>query len=57
MISTKSQKQNVDFYVAAVVVFSWLRYFAYFLVIKSVSKLLNTLLKMLWDTISFVFLL
>ena len=52
-----TQKENIDFYVAIVVVVAWLRFFAYFLVIKSVSKLLMTLLKMMNDTISFLFII
>lgn len=57
MIIDKTQKQTVDSYVAIVVVISWIRYFGYFLVIKSVSKLINTLVKMLKDTISFMFIM
>jgi hypothetical protein len=57
MIIDSNQKQTVDFYVALVVVLSWFRYFGYFLVIKSVSKLINTLVKMLKDTVSFMFIM
>jgi hypothetical protein len=57
MILDPVQKQTVDFYVAIVVIVSWLRYFAYFLVIRPVSKLLMTLLEMLKDTVSFMFIM
>lgn len=56
-IFDQTRKQNIDYYVAVVVVVSWLRFFAYFLVVRSISKLLMTLLKMFIDTISFVFLM
>lgn len=52
-----NKKQTIDYYVAVVVVVSWLRFFSYFLVVRSISKLLMTLLKMFIDTISFVFLM
>jgi hypothetical protein len=52
-----SKKQTIDYYVAVVVVVSWLRFFSYFLVVRSISKLLNTLIKMFIDTVSFVFLM
>lgn len=51
------QKQKLDYYVIAVVIVSWLRFFGYFLVVRSVSKLLNTLLRMVRDCISFLLLL
>ena len=36
---------------------SWLRFFTYFLVIKMISKLLLTLVHMILDTISFMFII
>lgn len=57
MILDTTQKQTVDFYVALVVIVSWLRYFVYFLLIRPVSKLLMTLIEMLKDTISFMFIM
>ena len=41
----------------AVVIVSWLRFFGYFLVIRSISKLLSTLIKMLFDAISFILIM
>lgn len=38
----------------AVVIVSWLRFFSYFLVIRTISKLFMTLIKMLKDTVSFI---
>ena len=45
---------TLDYYVIAVVIVSWLRFFGYFLVIRSISKLLSTLIKMVFDAVSFV---
>jgi hypothetical protein len=42
--------------VIAVVVVGWLRFFGYFLMIRSISKLLMTLFRILYETISFVFI-
>lgn len=47
----------MDLYIVAVLVISWLRYFSYFLLIKPVSKLLMTLIKMMNDTVSFMFVM
>ena len=49
-------KERLDFYVIAVVLVSWLRFFSYFLVIRNISKLMMTLVQMLYDTLSFIFL-
>lgn len=51
-----ARKQRLDYYVIAVVVVSWLRFFAYFLMIRQISKLIMTLYRMLIDTISFIFI-
>jgi hypothetical protein len=40
--------------VIAVVIVSWLRFFGYFLVIRAISKLLSTLIKMIFDALSFI---
>ena len=53
---TPSRKQIIDYYVILVLVLSWLRFFAYFLIIQSISKLLMTLLRMVQDTVSFLFI-
>lgn len=49
-----SMKETLDYYVIAVVIVSWLRFFGYFLVIKTISKLLSTLIKMIIDALSFI---
>lgn len=36
-------KATLDYYVIAVVIVSWLRFFSYFLVIRRISKLIMTL--------------
>jgi hypothetical protein len=35
---------------------SWLRFFSYFLVVRSISKLLLTIMEMIGDTMSFLFI-
>jgi hypothetical protein len=47
-------KQVLDYYVIAVTIFSWIRFFSYFLVIREISKLLMTLFQMLLDTVGFI---
>lgn len=49
-----AKKQTLDYYVIAVVIVSWLRFFGYFLVIRAISKLLSTLIKMIFDAVSFI---
>lgn len=39
-----------------IVIMSWIRFFSYFLIIKSISKLLMTLVRMIQDTVSFMFI-
>jgi len=39
-----------------VLLVTWLRFFAYFLVIRQISKLLLTLISMITDTLSFLFI-
>lgn len=55
-ILTPETKQTTDYYVVAVVIFAWLRLFSFFLVIRPISKLLMTLIRMLRDTMSFMFI-
>ncbi len=55
-ILVKQKKQNLDFYVCAVVSITWVRFFSYFLIVKRVSKLLITLVTMLQSTLSFFFM-
>lgn len=56
MIIDYKQKAGFDYYVIAVLVLSWLRFFAYFLVIGRISKLIMTLLRMLRDALAFIFI-
>lgn len=53
-IVDRDKKMTLDYYVIAVVIVGWLRFFGYFLVIRSVSKLLSTLIKMIADAVSFI---
>jgi hypothetical protein len=53
-ILERSKKETLDYYVIAVVIVSWMRFFGYFLVIRSISKLLSTLIKMIFDAVSFI---
>jgi hypothetical protein len=50
-------KRYYDYYMILVLVISWLRFFSYFLVIKSVSKVTITLFYMLYETVSFLVIL
>ena len=52
-----STKQTLDAYVICVTVVSWLRCFSYFLLVRTISKLLHTLFRMIKDTTSFIFLM
>lgn len=49
-----ASKQVLDYYVIAVTIFSWIRFFSYFLVIREISKLIMTLFQMLMDTVGFI---
>jgi Polycystin cation channel len=53
-IIDRKQKESLDYYVIAVVIVSWLRFFGYFLVVRSVSKLISTLMRMISDAVSFI---
>lgn len=50
------RKDLVDYFMLLVLCVSWLRFFSYFLVVRSISKLLLTLIEMIGDTLSFLFL-
>ncbi|CDW75745.1 UNKNOWN [Stylonychia lemnae] len=49
-------KDVMDYFMIFVLAFSWIRFFMYFLVVRSISKLLLTLIEMVEDTISFFFI-
>lgn len=50
------RKSGFDYYVIVILVFSWLRFFAYFLIVEKISVLIMTLLRMLYDALAFVFI-
>jgi hypothetical protein len=56
-ILAPEKKQTFDSYVVIVLVAAWIRFFAFFLVIKSISRILMTLIKMFIDTTSFAIIL
>jgi hypothetical protein len=47
------KKNNIDWYVTAVIMLIWARFFLFFLVVPSVSKMLLTLVAMIYDVQSF----
>jgi hypothetical protein len=49
-------KDSLDYFMIFVLAISWIRFFIYFLVIRNLSKLLLTLVEMVEDTISFIFI-
>jgi hypothetical protein len=49
-------KDYIDYYMIVVLCISWVRFFSYFLVVKNISKLILTLLAMVSDTLSFLFI-
>lgn len=49
-------KDIMDYFMIIVLTASWLRFFMYFLVIRTISKLLLTLIEMVEDTLSFIFI-
>jgi len=55
-IIDSTRKELMDSYLAIVIISSWLRFFSYFLLIYEISKLIMTLLKMLLDTVAFLFI-
>ena len=57
ILDVDSAKRWYDYYMIIVLVISWLRFFSYFLVIKSVSKVTITLFYMLYETVSFMVIL
>ena len=50
------RKDLVDYFMLLVLTVSWLRFFSYFLVVREISKLLLTLIEMIGDTLSFLFI-
>jgi hypothetical protein len=52
-----SKKDYIDYFMIVVLCISWLRFFVYFLVIKPLSKLMLTLIAMIVDTLSFMFII
>lgn len=52
-----SYKDNLDYFMLFVMVVSWTRFFLYFLLEKSISKLLLTLVEMIGDTLSYLLLM
>ena len=53
-IKSTSRKQRFDILVIFVVVFTWFRFFSYFLVIKGLSRHFITIYKMVKQTIAFM---
>ena len=51
-----AKKEVLDYYVIAVTICTWIRLFSYFLVIRTISKLLHTLFRMIFDTLAFIFI-
>jgi hypothetical protein len=51
------QKQTVDYYVVVTIVLQWLRFFALFLLLKSVSKMIITLVDMFLMSFTFMIIL
>lgn len=49
-------KDMLDYFMIFVLAICWLRFFTYFLVVRTISKLLLTLLAMVGDTLSFMFI-
>ena len=49
-------KDLLDYYMIFVLSICWLRFFAYFLVVKIISRLLLTLIAMITDTLHFMFI-
>eukprot|EP00347_Sterkiella_histriomuscorum_P007582 403348366 len=49
----QQQKWTLDYYMNAILIISWLRYFSYFMIISPIAKVTLTLFKMLFETISF----
>ena len=56
-ILNSKTKANYDYAVVVIVVVAWFRWFNYFLLSNKMSKLLVTLLQMVFDTMSFTFIL
>jgi hypothetical protein len=57
LLLNSTNKALVDYFMIIVLAISWLRFFTYFLVVRTISKLLLTLVAMIIDTLSFMFIL
>ena len=57
VLSDPSQKARYDYFVVAIIIFSWLRFFSYFLVMKSFSKFLMTFIYMVKECVGFIFII
>ncbi|CAI2359649.1 unnamed protein product [Moneuplotes crassus] len=53
----REYKDYLDYFMLFVMIVSWARFFLYFLLEKSISKLLLTLVEMVGDTLSFLLLI
>jgi Ion transport protein len=56
MFLETQRKDLIDYFMLLVLTVSWLRFFSYFLVVREISKLLLTLIEMIGDTLSFLFI-
>ena len=56
MIINYDTKSSLDYYVIAILVISWFRFFAYFLIVEKISVLIMTLVRMLIVGLSFLFI-
>jgi len=56
LILNDTQKDYLDYFMILVQIVSWFRFFIYFLVVRSISKMLLTLIEMIGDTFSFLFI-
>jgi hypothetical protein len=54
---TTSTKRFYDYYMIVVLIFSWLRFFSYFLILNHISKVTLTLFMMLKETLFFLLVL
>ena len=49
-------KDTIDYFLIFAITLSWIRFFMYFLIVKTISKLLLTLIEMVEDTLNFIFI-
>jgi hypothetical protein len=55
-IMNQSKKRFLDYYIIVILIFSWIRFFSYFLVIEGIGKITITLLRMIQETGYFLFI-